>query len=93
MPVMKREHTDIPHHRPGLFSCEFDAINTPGLYIENRTGILLRIPEDALVPGRSPAIEILSNDTWIVTKISDDPFMPVTKARMIAADLDIRTNF
>ena len=29
----------------------------------------------------------------IVSKLSDDPFVPVTKARMIAADLDLFVNF
>ena len=29
----------------------------------------------------------------IVTKLSDDPFIPLTKARMIAADLDHAVNF
>jgi len=28
-----------------------------------------------------------------VTRISDDPYLPMTKARMIAADLDLPVNF
>jgi len=28
-----------------------------------------------------------------MTKISDDPFIPVTKARMLAADCDSLVNF
>ncbi len=94
MPVTKqREHTDSPHSRSGFVTCEFDAINEPGVYVENRTGVLMRIPEDALVPGRSPALEVLCHEPWVVTKISNDPYLPVTKARMIAADFDLRINF
>ncbi len=55
--------------------------------------MLLRIPADALIPGRSPAIEVLSDEPWLVTKISEDPFLPLTKARMIAADLDLQVRF
>ncbi len=77
----------------GLLSCEFSQINAPGVYIEQRTGTLLRVPEDAVVPGRSPVLEIVTNDPWVVSKISDNPFLPLTKARMVAADLDLFVNF
>ncbi len=93
MPATKRENVEVPHRRTGFVTSEFDQVNTPGLYVENRTGALWRIPQDALVPGRSPALEILCNEPFIVTKISDDPFMPVTKARMIAANFDLQINF
>ena len=74
-------------------TCEFDQVDSPGTYIENRRGILLRIPTDSLIPGRSPAIEVISDEPWLVTKISEDPFLPLTKARMIAADLDLQVHF
>jgi len=76
-----------------LHTCNFDQIETPGTYVECRTGTLLRLPDDALAPGRSPRIEIMSHEPWTVTRLSDDPYMPVTKARMIAADLDLPVNF
>ncbi len=71
----------------------FEAINEPGTYVTNWSGHLLRIPEDALKPGRSPVIEILGNEQLFVTRISNDPFVPVTKARMLAADCDVVVNF
>ncbi len=71
----------------------FEAINEPGTYVTNWSGHLLRIPEDALKPGRSPVIEILGNEQLFVTRISNDPFMPLTKARMRAADADVAVNF
>ena len=76
-----------------LHTCNFDQIETPGTYVECRTGTLLRVPDDALAPGRSPRIEIMSHEPWNVTRLSDDPYMPLTKARMIAADLDLPVNF
>ena len=74
-------------------TCYFEQINQPGCYILNHTGTLLRVPEDALIPGRSPAIDPVSNQKWIVTKITDDPFIPLTQARLTAADLDLFINF
>ncbi len=92
MATAKREHVDTRHHR-GTITCEFEQINSPGLYIENRTGVLYRIPDDAVIPGRSPAIQIVSAEPCVVTKISDDPYLPITKARMTAADLDLQIAF
>jgi hypothetical protein len=74
-------------------TCDFDQINSPGCYVLNHTGTLLRIPEDALIPGRSPAIDTVSHQKWIVTKIAEDPYIPLTQARMSAADMDLYVNF
>jgi hypothetical protein len=76
-----------------LHTCNFDQIETPGTYVECRTGTLLRIPDDALAPGRSPRMEIVAHETWTVMRLADDPYLPLTKARMIAADLDLPVNF
>ncbi|HET6373250.1 MAG TPA: hypothetical protein VFG76_08080 [Candidatus Polarisedimenticolia bacterium] len=94
MSVTKRaEFTEGTRQNPGIFTCPFEQINSPGLYLEHRTGALLRVPGDAVVPGRSPVIEAVTNEPWIVTKIAEDPFLSLTKARMIAADLDLYVNF
>ncbi len=71
----------------------YDSINSPGAYIQNTTGNLFRIPADAVQPGRSPAMSITSREPQTVTKISDDPFITVTKAAQVCADHDIAQNF
>jgi hypothetical protein len=71
----------------------FSKLNDPGTYLSNWSGHLIRVPQDAVRQGRSPVIEILGTETLYVTKLSDDPFIPLTKARMIAADLDHAVNF
>jgi hypothetical protein len=71
----------------------FGRISEPGTYFCNWSGHLLRVPEDAVKRGRSPVIEILGAEQIQVTKLSNDPFLPVTKARMVAADLDHTVNF
>jgi len=71
----------------------FEQINEPGCYICNWTGHLLRIPEDGIAPGRSPLMNMVGRDPLFVTKISDNPYIPMTKARLLAANWDVNVNF
>ena len=71
----------------------FEAINVPGCYICNWSGHLLRVPEDSIKPGRSPLLNIVGTTPLFLTKISNDPFMPVSKARLLAAQCDVLVNF
>ena len=82
------------HTGPGVGNTfAFDQIDSPGAYLCNWSGHLLRLPEDAVASGRSPLLEILAQDELQVTKISENPFIQVTKARMIASDLDLPVQF
>ena len=92
-PTVKTRETELLG-TPGFgMQVPFEAIQEPGCYIFNWTGHLLRIPEDALKPGRSPVMSIKGKEPLFVTKIANDPYVPVTKARMLAADVDISVNF
>ncbi len=71
----------------------FEAVKEPGCYICNWSGHLLRIPEDGVAAGRSPLINIVGAEPLFVTKISDNPFITLTKAKMIASNLDQNVNF
>ncbi len=71
----------------------FEQINEPGTYLCNWSGHLLRVPQDAVQLGRSPALEIRAREQLYVTKLANDPFVPLTKARMLASDLDHAVNF
>lgn len=71
----------------------FEAINEPGCYVCNWSGHLIRVPEDAVKPGRSPLLSIKGTETLFVTRLSGDPYLPVSKARMLAADCDAVVNF
>ncbi len=71
----------------------FESINEPGCYVCNWSGHLLRVPEDAIKPGRSPVIAMKAIEPLFVTKICGYPFIPVSKARMLAADCDVPVNF
>ncbi len=71
----------------------YDQIDNPGTYVCNWSGHLLRVPEDGTKAGRSPVLEIRGKEQLHVTKLSSDPFVALTKARMIASDLDLPVNF
>lgn len=71
----------------------YDSVQDPGCYICNWSGHLLRVPEDGVSPGRSPLISIVGSKPLFLTKISDNPFITLTKAKMIAANIDCNVNF
>lgn len=71
----------------------FGDVNEPGCYVCEWSGHLLRVPGDGIKPGRSPVLSITGPEPLFVTKLSNDPYIAVTKARLIAADLDVAVNF
>lgn len=71
----------------------FDGINAPGTYICNWSGHLLRVPEDGVTPGRSPLLNIVGCEPLTVTKISDNPYITITKAKLLASNFDLNVNF
>ncbi len=71
----------------------FECINEPGAYVCNWSGHLIRVPEDAITPGRSPLVNICGPSQLFVTKISCNPYIPLTKARLVASNFDACVNF
>ena len=71
----------------------FDQICEPGAYVCKWNGHLLRVPPDGVTAGRSPLLNIVGPDQLYVTKISDNPYVTVTKARLICSNFDINVNF
>lgn len=78
------------------FACTtmtWDQINDPGAYICHWSGHLLRVPEDGVTPGRSPLLSLIGPEPLFVTKISNNPYITVTKAKLVAANFDLSVNF
>ena len=71
----------------------FESINQPGAYVCNWSGHLLRVPEDGVIAGRSPLVNIIGQEPLFVTKISENPYITLTKARLLASNYDIAVNF
>jgi len=74
-------------------SLAFSEVHTPGCYVGRGTGDLYRIPVEALGEGQNPQVEIVSTPPRVVTKITDDPWIPINKARHLAADADLTVGF
>jgi len=70
----------------------FDHVSEPGCYVEQTTGSLFRIPRDAASVG-CPRLEIVSSEGPLLAKISDDPWLPISRARQLAADANLTVNF
>ncbi len=89
---MEQTHESV--HRTQPHEClPFSEVHAPGCYVENDTGDLLRVPEDALMTGKSPRIDIVSKQPRLVTKIADDPWVRISTARQLAADADLYSSF
>ena len=71
----------------------FAAVHEPGTYVCNWSGHLLRMPADAINPRVTPVMCILGKEALYLTKISDQPFLPITKARVLASECDVAVNF
>ncbi len=71
----------------------FEAISESGCYVCNWSGHLCRVPEVGVAPGRSPLINIVGTEQLFVTKISDNPYITLTKAKMLACNCDLNVNF
>ena len=90
MAVPKAKEFEARRFAPRL---PFEDLNEPGVYLSEWTGHLIRIPDDGLKPGHSPVIEILGREPMVVVKLSDNPYLTLSKCRMLAADLDLEVNF
>ena len=71
----------------------WSSICEPGCYVCNWSGHLLRVPEDGVAPGRSPLVNMVGCEPLFVTKISNNPFESVTKAKLLACNADVHVNF
>ena len=71
----------------------FEEIVTPGAYLEVETGRLFRIQPPVFQPGHSPMLSITSTDIKRYARLSEDPNVPISKARVLAADGDFFTAF
>lgn len=91
--IMSPAHVEPGHDTPPGTTIPFDIVDTPGAYICDWSGHLLRIPDGAVVPGCAPMIHLVGTAPLTVTKISDDPQVPLSQAKRLAAGLNVAANF
>jgi hypothetical protein len=87
---MDAAKTMSPRH--AHMQAPFSEINKPGVYVTQR-GDLFRVPAEALAEGHSPILTWENLDGSVVTRISEDPYTPISKCRQLAADADMPVNF
>ena len=71
----------------------WEHVSEPGAYVCNWNGYLLRIPEGGISSDGCPYVYMIGPEPLFVTKISDDPHVTISKARMLACNFDITVNF
>lgn len=80
-------------HRHTLTEVAWEDVSDPGCYVDEASGDLYRIPKEALVTGASPVVVRESSGASRLRQISNDPFMPTLKARLLCAQHNIQPNF
>jgi hypothetical protein len=88
------KHAATPTPNKRFAKAPWDAIEGPGSYVSCDTGHLIRVPPAAFAEGSSPSIEILGPDGGErVLCLSNNPYEPVEKLRLLAADADVAPCF
>lgn len=78
-------HSELP-------SIPLNAIDTPGAYLCRWNGFLLRVLPQCLRAGAG-AFNLVGGEPLFVTKLSDDPELPVRAAREAAHRQQLVTSF
>jgi hypothetical protein len=89
METQTKERKMSPSHP----EVSWDDLEAPGFYVSRATGNGYRVPAEALIKGASPVIEQVSAQPSRLVKLSDNPFIPLIKARNLAANYNIEPNF
>jgi hypothetical protein len=72
----------------------WDTVNQPGSYVCNDTGRLLRVPAAALKDGNKPIIDFFGpQGPAKVTRISDNPSLPISDLRVLSTNAQIKPQF
>jgi hypothetical protein len=78
---------------PSYPEVSWEDLETPGFYVSRATGNGYRVPAEALIRGASPVIQQVSAKPSRLVRLSDNPFIPLVKARNLAANCNIEPNF
>ncbi|MBN2562070.1 MAG: hypothetical protein JXQ75_14185 [Phycisphaerae bacterium] len=70
-----------------------DEITEPGAYVCRPVGDLIRVVQNGASLDDAELIEKHGTGPMYVTRISEDPFISISRARIIAANLDIEVHF
>lgn len=72
----------------------WNEVNQPGSYVCNDTGRLLRVPVTGLKDGKTPIIEFHGpQGPSKVTRLSDNPLLPIADLRTLSTTAQIKPQF
>jgi hypothetical protein len=76
-----------------LPEASWEELSEPGAYVERGTGVLYRVPKEAIIPGASPIIHKESTGLTRLVQVSKNPFITTLEARLKCAQHNIEPNF
>ena len=93
MPDGSQQHEE--GSRPPSFPrcARLDEVTEPGAYISKGTGDLVRIVQRGAFLEGKELLNRHDDEPVYVARISNDPFIPISQARLAAANSDITINF
>ncbi len=77
----------------GGVAMPLNAVTSPGTYVCHWSGHLLRVPPRGLGRDGALGVDIVGSEPLVVTKISDDPDLPLSKARGLAWSFGLTIGF
>ncbi len=89
----KQHQQDVTPHRAPVRVTGWENIREPGFYVSSQTGKGYRITQESLIPGASPAIGVTGAEREMFTRLSNDPYLTLSAARLISADNDVECSF
>jgi hypothetical protein len=91
--IVKQNVTDTSHYLTSGTTVPLDVISSPGTYVCNWSGHLMRIPPASLDRAGHLTLNIIGGQPLTATKISDDPDLPVAEARGLAWSYGLSVGF
>lgn len=70
-----------------------EQVSRPGAYVCRGTGDLIRVTSSGPAEMESELIRTHHDEPLYVTRVSADPFIPISQARIAAANLDLTVDF
>ncbi len=74
-------------------SVPLDEIHEGGAYVCNWSGHLLRVSGDSLDCGPGLPVKVIGCEPLLATKISENPYVSISRARALACEFSLPANF
>ncbi len=91
--VSARLPTEPYEDQEGLIWQPLGDVKEPGAYVCRESGDLLRIAPTGVASDSSELLERQETEPVYVVRIHPDPFVAISRARVLAANLDLEISF